>query len=145
MQPHLVLIDYSDPMRDSIEQFCCVPLGSTSPLLLLAQHMDTALMDRLRQAGLVVYSGSSTESAQVLTLMPVLDMMLARERHLRHQVDALQLELADRRDIERAKDYLTLKLQCSGDDAYTALRKRAMKERTTLGDLARAILTHRSP
>ncbi|MEY2863420.1 MAG: hypothetical protein RLY58_1127 [Pseudomonadota bacterium] len=144
MQPHLVLIDYSDPMRDSVEQFCFAPLGSTSPLLLLAQDMEATLMARLRQAGLVVYSGASTETAQIMTLMPVLDSMLARERQLRHQVDVLQQELTDRRDIERAKDYLTLKLQCSGDEAYTALRKRAMQERSSLGDLARAILTHRN-
>lgn len=144
MQPHLVLIDYSDPMRDSIEQFCFTTAGNTSPLLLLAQHMDDQLIGQLRQAGLVVYSGASTEAAQILTLMPVLDMMLSRERQLRVQVDALQSELTDRKDIERAKDYLTLTLQCSGDDAYAALRKRAMQERTNLGDLARTILKHRN-
>jgi AmiR/NasT family two-component response regulator len=32
LQPHLVLIDYSDPMRDSVEQFCVTPYDADSPM-----------------------------------------------------------------------------------------------------------------
>lgn len=63
LQPHLVLIDYSDPMRDSVEQFCVTPYDADSPMLVLAQTLDTDFSQRLRQSGLAVYTGASTEMA----------------------------------------------------------------------------------
>lgn len=140
LQPHLVLIDYSDPMRDSVEQFCVTPYGADSPLLVLAQDIEPDFSDRLRQSGLAVYSGFSTEVAQIMTLMPMLDVMVKRERQLRGQVDELKQELTDRRDIERAKDFLAKQLRCSGEDAYQAMRKKAMEQRCAIGDIARTIL-----
>ena len=59
LQPHLVLIDYSDPMRDSVEQFCITPYDADSPMLVLAQELDPDLSGRLRQSGLAVYTGDS--------------------------------------------------------------------------------------
>jgi response regulator NasT len=142
LQPHLVLIDYSDPMRDSVEQFCVTPYGADSPLLVLAQEIDPDLSNRLRQSGLAVYSGFSTEAAQIMTLMPMLDVMVTRERRLRGQVDELKQELSDRRDVERAKDFLAKQMGCSGDDAYQAMRKKSMQQRCAIADIARTILKH---
>jgi two-component system, response regulator / RNA-binding antiterminator len=140
LQPHLVLIDYSDPMRDSVEQFCITPYDADSPLLVLAQSLDPDLSHRLRQSGLAVYTGISTEIAQVMSLMPVLDVLTARERKLRDQVDELQQELQDRRDIERAKDFLSRTMSCTGEQAYQAMRQKSMQKRCTLGEIARTIL-----
>lgn len=140
MQPNMVLIDYSDPMRDSVEQFCVHSSGSDSPLLVLAQAMEADLSSQLRQAGLAVYTGMGTEIAQVAMLLPVLDMMAAREQKLRNQVDELKQELSDRRDIERAKELLAKKMQCSSEEAFKALRQKAMQNRCSMGELARTLL-----
>lgn len=140
LQPHLVLIDYTDPMRDSVEQFCITPYDADSPMLVLAQELDPDLGNRLRQSGLAVYTGASIEMAQIMTLMPMLDVLAARERKLRDQVDELQQELKDRRDVERAKDFLSRAMNCTGEQAYQAMRQKAMQKRCTLGEIARTIL-----
>lgn len=140
MCPDVVLVDYSDPLRDTVEQLCYASFGFDTPLLVLGQGLDAALSQRMTQAGLAVYAGFKADAAHLGALMPVLDVLVSRERSLRDEVDGLKQALTDRRDIERAKDLLSEQRRCTTTVAFEAMRKIAMTRGISLGVVAREVL-----
>ena len=134
MRPNVVLVDYTDPIRDSVEQLCYAPFGLDTPLLLLGQGLDQGLSQRVSKAGFAVYTGFGSDVVHVAALLPVLDVLVSRERTLRDEVDSLRQALTDRRDIERAKQ------KCSPQAAFEALRQQAMTRGDSLGHVARKLL-----
>lgn len=140
MRPNVVLVDYTDPIRDSVEQLCYAPFGLDTPLLLLGQGLDQGLSQRVSKAGFAVYTGFGSDVVHVAALLPVLDVLVSRERTLRDEVDSLRQALTDRRDIERAKDWLCEQQKCSPQAAFEALRQQAMTRGDSLGHVARKLL-----
>ena len=140
MRPNVVLVDYTDPLRDSVEQLCYAPFGLDTPLLLLGQGLDQGLSQRVSRAGFAVYTGFGADVVHLAALLPVLDVLVSRERTLRDEVDSLRQALSDRRDIERAKDWLSESRKCSPQAAFEALREKAMERGESLGQVARALL-----
>jgi response regulator NasT len=139
-RPNVVLVDYTDPLRDSVEQLCYAPFGLDTPLLLLGQGLDPGLSQRVSRAGFAVYTGFGSDVAHLAALLPVLDVLVSRERTLRDEVDSLRQALSDRRDIERAKDWLSDSRKCSSQAAFEALRQKAMERGESLGHVARLLL-----
>lgn len=140
MRPNVVLVDYSDPLRDSVEQLCYAPFGLDTPLLLLGQGLDKSLAQRVTRAGFAVYAGFQSDVVHLAALLPVLDVLVSRESSLREEVSSLKQALSDRRDIERAKDQLALQQGCTPQAAFEAMRGLAMKRGSSLGVVAREIL-----
>lgn len=140
MRPNVVLVDYTDPLRDSVEQLCYAPFGLDTPLLLLGQGLDQGLSQRVSRAGFAVYTGFGSDVVHLAALLPVLDVLVSRERTLRDEVDSLRQALSDRRDIERAKDWLSDSRKCSSQAAFEALRQKAMERGESLGHVARLLL-----
>jgi len=140
MRPNVVLVDYTDPLRDSVEQLCYAPFGLDTPLLLLGQGLDQGLSQRVSRAGFAVYTGFGADVVHLAALLPVLDVLVSRERTLRDEVDSLRQALSDRRDIERAKDWLSESRKCSPQAAFEALRENAMARGESLGQVARSLL-----
>lgn len=140
MRPNVVLVDYSDPLRDSVEQLCYAPFGLDTPLLLLGQGLEPALAQRVTRAGFAVYAGFQSDVVHLAALLPVLDVLVSRERTLREEVSSLKQALSDRRDIERAKDHLADAQGCAPQAAFDAMRSLAMKRGCSLGEVAREVL-----
>ncbi len=72
-------------------------------------------------------------------------LMLARnqflyERRLRSRIDKLDNSLRTIRAVERAKALLMEKRKLNEDEAYSFLRRTAMKRRVSIGNLANAII-----
>lgn len=140
MRPNVVLVDYSDPLRDSVEQLCLAPFGLDTPLLLLGHGLDQALSQRVSRAGFAVYTGFQSDVVHLAALLPVLDVLVSRERTLRDEVESLRQALSDRRDIERAKDALSAQRNCTPQEAFEQLRALAMSRGESLGAIARQVL-----
>lgn len=139
MRPNVVLVDYADPLRDSLEQLCLAPFGLDTPLLLLG-HLDPVMARKAGRAGFAVYTGFQSDVVQLAALLPVLDVLVSRERSLRDEVDSLRQALADRRDIERAKDWLAERAGCTPQQAFERLRAEAMGRGESLGRVSRSVL-----
>lgn len=140
MRPNVVLVDYSDPLRDSVEQLCYAPFGLDTPLLLLGHGLDKTLARQVSQAGFAVYTGFESNVVHLAALLPVLDVLVSREKTLREEVNSLKQALSDRRDIERAKDLLATQQRCSPQAAFEAMRRLAMQRGVPLGAVAREFL-----
>ncbi|HKJ74430.1 MAG TPA: ANTAR domain-containing protein, partial [Alphaproteobacteria bacterium] len=74
---------------------------------------------------------------------PIMDVAIARFREfqaLRQELADAKHNLAERKDIERAKGILMQQRDWSEDEAYQALRKLAMDRNLRIGEVARNII-----
>ena len=74
--------------------------------------------------------------------MPILETAIARFRHyddLKEELKKTKTELADRKEIDKAKGLLMDKKRISEPEAYQLLRNTAMTQNKRLIDIARSI------
>jgi response regulator NasT len=77
-------------------------------------------------------------------LAPILEVALARfahEEQLRPRLQKVESELAERKIIDRAKRLLMERRQMTEQEAYAALRKRAMDHGMKVAEVARQLVS----
>lgn len=70
----------------------------------------------------------------------ILCIEFSHKQKLRREIGALKQALAGRREVEKAKGYLMVKLSLSEEEAYRYLRGRSMDQRISLVETARKVL-----
>jgi response regulator NasT len=76
-------------------------------------------------------------------VQPILDVAIARFedlQSLRNELEDTQIQLADRKRIDRAKGILIKQKNLSEEEAYQWLRKMAMNENLKLAEVADQVI-----
>ncbi|GAB3625884.1 putative transcriptional regulatory protein pdtaR [Pandoraea terrae] len=140
-RPDVVIIDTESPSRDTLEQLAVMNEAAPRPVLVFSPNGDQALIRQAVDAGVSAYS---VEGLAAERLAPILEVALARFAHeekLRQRLAKAESELADRKLIDRAKRLLMERRKMSEQEAYAALRKRAMDQGVKLAEIARQLVS----
>ena len=106
VHPDVVLIDTDSPDRDVMEQVVMVSRDQPRPIVLFTDEHDPGVMRQAIQAGVSAYIVEGIHAAR---LQPILDVAMARfesDQALKAQLQARDLQLAERKRIEQAKGLL---------------------------------------
>lgn len=139
-RPDVVIIDTESPSRDTLEQLAVMHARAPRPVLMFSPDADQQLIRAAVGAGVSAYL---VEGLSAERLAPILEVALARFSHdeaLRQRLAEVESELADRKLIDRAKRLLMDARRLSEQDAYAALRRRAMNQGIRIVEAARQIL-----
>jgi len=139
--PDIVIVDLDLPDRDTIEQLRVATREMPRPIVMFVDRTDDAGMRAAISAGVSAYVVDGLTEKRV---KPILDVAVARFQAfelLRGELETARLGLAERKTIERAKGIL-MKLRGIGEDeAYAALRSRAMNDQKKLVEIAQSVIT----
>ena len=136
-EPDVALVDIAMPALDGIE--VARQVGEMTAIVVVTAFGQRELIEQAAAAGAMGYLIKPVSRDN---LVPAIEMAAARwvEAHeAKERAGELARRLADRRDVERAKGLL-MKQGMTEPEAFAVLRQRAMDERTTLGEVARAVL-----
>ncbi|MEJ6402261.1 ANTAR domain-containing response regulator [Yoonia sp. 2307UL14-13] len=139
--PDIVLIDLTNPDRDTLEHISFATQTSKRPVALFVDQTDDALTQAALNAGVSAYV---VDGLKMERIKSVLETAIARfkiMRQMRSELDAAKQALEDRKTIDRAKGILMRQRNISEDDAYTLLRKTAMGQNRKVIDVAHALVT----
>jgi response regulator NasT len=140
VRPDLVIMDMRMPGMDGITAAQMLRKEHIAPVLLLTALNDEQMIERAREAGVVMYLTKPWRSGDV---KPAIELTIARYREtiaLGQRVQELQDQLATRRLVERAKGLLIQQHHLSEHEAYRRMNKLAMDNRKSLRAVAEAIL-----
>ncbi|MDH5831440.1 ANTAR domain-containing protein [Luteimonas sp. M1R5S18] len=140
-RPDVVILDVDSPSRDALEQLAMLHRHAPRPVVMFSANGDEQLIRAAVGAGVAAYVVDGLAPAR---LRPIIQVALARfeqEAQLRQQLEGVQQQLQDRKQIEQAKGLLMEKRGMSERDAYAALRQQAMRQNLKLADVARRILS----
>ncbi len=139
--PDIVLIDLSNPDRDTLEHISFATETSKRAVALFVDQTDENLTQAALNAGVSAYV---VDGLKMERIKSVLETAIARfkvMRQMQSELDAAKQALEDRKTIDRAKGILMRQRALSEDEAYTLLRKTAMGQNRKVIDVAQALVT----
>jgi response regulator NasT len=140
-QPDIVIVDLDLPDRDTIEQLRVATKEMPRPIVMFVDQTDKSAMQAAIAAGVSAYVVDGLTAKRV---KPILDMAVARFRafeELRRELEMARLSLSERKLIDRAKGILMKVRGFNEDEAFAALRSKAMNEQRKIADIAQSVIT----
>ena len=140
LEPDIIIIDIESPDRDTLENMAILHRDNPRPVVMFAEEGDSGTIERAVRAGVSAYVVDGLNPSRV---KPIVDVAIARFREfqaLRQELQETRTQLADRKQIDRAKGLLMKHRGLDEQQAYQAMRKMAMDRSQRLGEVASNII-----
>lgn len=140
IHPDIIIIDMESPDRDILEHMRMITRDKPKPIVMFAEKSDSETIEQAVRAGVSAYIVDGLSDNR---LKPIMDVAIARFREfhaLKEELQRTKSDLADRKDIEKAKGIIMHQRKCDESEAYSALRKMAMNTNKKLGEVARSVI-----
>lgn len=140
LEPDIIIIDIESPDRDTLENMAILHRDNPRPVVMFAEEGDAGAIERAVRAGVSAYVVDGLNPSRV---KPIVDVAIARFREfqaLRRELQETRTQLADRKQIDRAKGLLMKHRDMDEQQAYQAMRKMAMDRGQRLGEVANNII-----
>lgn len=140
IRPDLVLIDISNPSRDSLEELALASGSRDRAVAMFVDQSDSGLTRAAIEAGISAYVVDGLRPERI---RPVLDAAIARFHmvsRIRSELAATKAALEERKIVDRAKGLVMRAKGLTEDQAYALLRKAAMDQGKRLSEVAQAIV-----
>jgi response regulator NasT len=141
LDPDVIVIDLENPNRDVLEQMFQMSELVRRPIAMFVDQSDAGTISRAVAAGVSTYIVDGLKKERI---RPIIDMTLSRFHafsRLQNELEEARRALADRKAIDRAKALIMKRRGLDEGDAYNLIRKAAMSEQRTMGDVARSLLS----
>jgi two-component system, response regulator / RNA-binding antiterminator len=144
LQPDVVIVDSESPSRDTLEHLATVSSTSPRPVVVFSEDPSDAPMQQALRAGVSAYVIAGLQPQRLVPVLQVAIARFAQDRALREQLDEAQLQLSERKLIERAKGILMDEVGLTEEQAYKQLRRLAMDRGQRLAQVAERIVDARA-
>ncbi|MFM9142065.1 MAG: ANTAR domain-containing response regulator [Actinomycetota bacterium] len=138
LKPDLAILDVKMPKLDGIS--AASEIISICPTLMLTAFSQRELVERARDAGVMGYVVKPFTIADLIPAIEIAFSRFVELTTLRDEITDLTERLETRKLLDRAKGVLMQTLNLSEVQAYQWIQKTAMDQRTTMKELALAIL-----
>ena len=139
-RPDVAILDIKMPGLDGLSAAREIAGERWSAVLILTAFSQRDLIERARDAGALAYL---VKPFQKSDLFPAIEVAVGRFRELKalhEQAPSLEEQLETRKTVDRAKGQLMDNNGLSEADAFAFIQKTAMKERSTMRDIAQRVL-----
>ncbi|MCX6452928.1 MAG: response regulator [Actinobacteria bacterium] len=140
LRPDLVILDVKMPVMDGITAAEQIVAARIAPVLMLTAFSQSELVERARDAGAMAYL---VKPFSLPDLVPAIEIAVTRHQEiiaLEGEVADLGERLAARKDIDRAKAILMEHQQLSESESFKTIQRRAMDQRSTMGEVAKSLI-----
>ncbi|MGQ7793715.1 ANTAR domain-containing response regulator [Faunimonas sp. B44] len=141
LAPDVIVIDLENPNRDMLENMFQLSRVVKRPIAMFVDRSDQASIEAAVEAGVSAYVVDGLKRERV---KPILDMAISRFNafsRMSRELEELRGELENRKLVDRAKGILMASRSVTESEAYALLRKAAMNENRTIGEVARSLIT----
>ncbi|MGP9790837.1 ANTAR domain-containing response regulator [Roseinatronobacter sp. NSM] len=139
--PDIVLIDMSDPSRDTLEEMALASGPLERPVAFFVDRTDRDLTQQAIEAGVSAYVVDGLQPERVATVMDAAIARFQMFRRMRVELETTRRALEERKLIDRAKGILMKARSIGEDEAYALLRKTAMDQGRKVAEVASALVT----
>ena len=140
LKPEIIIVAADSPSRDTLEHISVTTRNAPRPVVMFTQDGASASIRAAVRAGVSAYIVDGLAPERLQSILEV-----ARARFEAHQEMAQKLadterQLAERRDVEKAKGLLMKRRGLSEEEAHKELRNLAMQTGKRLGEVAETLI-----
>ena len=139
-EPDVIIIDLHSPDRDTLEHVILISQDRPRPIVMFSADGDTGKIREAVRAGVSAYIVNGLAAERIEPIIQVAIARFEALQSLREELAEAQMQLADRKRIERAKGILMQQKNMSEEEAYRALRKLAMDRNLKLAEIAEQLI-----
>jgi len=140
LKPDLVIMDVKMPKMDGIQAAATITNEQIAPVIMLTAFSQPDLTARAIEAGAMAYLVKPFTKND---LLPAIELAVARYAEmvqLRAEFADVSERLEVRKIIDRAKGLLMTKQKMTEPEAFRWLQRAAMDRRTSMKEIAQAVL-----
>lgn len=137
LKADVILLDMDHPHRDIIEN-CVSQFDLPTVLFTKNTHKDT--IKNAIEAGVTAYIVDGIDPVKLESILEISIEQFKKHKKLLKDLNETKGKLADRKDIEKAKVILMQMHNIEEEKAFSLLRKNAMSQRMTMGEMSRRLI-----
>jgi response regulator NasT len=139
-QPDALLINVEPEAAALLEIIREINQATPLPIIIYAEKEDEGILDQCVREGVGAYVVDDLTRRKIRPIIRVAITRFSETNKLRDELEKTRKQLADRKDIDRAKAIIMKQKAIDEDESYAALRKMAMDQNITIGEAARNII-----
>lgn len=140
LRPEIVFMDVKMPGMDGITAAGVIGAERIAPVVMVTAFSQTRYVEEASAAGAMAYLVKPFAKKDILPAIQIAAARFAETRALEDEVSDLAARLETRKLVDRAKGLLIAK-GMSEPEAFRRLQKAAMDRRTSLREVAEAVIT----
>ena len=138
--PDVIIIDTESPSRDSLESLAFVARDRPHPIVMFSGDRSSDTIREAIRAGVSAYVVDGLSPERLQPILEVAVERFAAEQGLKQELADARSQLADRKDVERAKGILMKQKNLAEDEAFQQLRRFAMDRGIKMADAAAQVI-----
>ena len=138
--PDVIIIDTESPSRDSLESLAFVSRDRPHPIVIFSGDRSSETIRAAIRAGVSAYVVDGLSEARLQPILEVAVERFATEQTLKQELADAKTQLADRKEVERAKGILMKQKNIPEEEAFQLLRRLAMDRGIKLADAAARVI-----
>jgi response regulator NasT len=138
--PDVIIIDTESPSRDSLENLAFVSRDRPHPIVMFSGDRSNETIREAVRAGVSAYVVDGLSEARLQPILQVAVARFASEQSLKQELADAKIQLADRKNVERAKGILMKQRALTEEDAFQMLRKFAMDRGLKMAEAAARVI-----
>jgi two-component system, response regulator / RNA-binding antiterminator len=140
-QPALIIINAQAAERDTLEHLVLAHQHTPRPIVMVTDDDDEANIARLAfAAGVSAYVTPGLSPPRVASVLAIATAQFEAQEKVRLELAQVRTQLAERKQIERAKGWLMKRFAIDEDEAFRRIRQVAMQRQMPLADVARQLM-----
>jgi len=146
--PDILVISVTRPDQDLLQQLSILKQSALCPVIVLSPDAKADITRETILAGADTCITGKISADRIQSFIEVACIRFEMTRNLyneinelKEQIESLENQLSDRRDIDRAKGLLMKSYKMTEEAAYSALRHMAMDSGNKLGEVARNLIS----
>ena len=140
LEPDVVVFDIHLPRLNGLDALRQIYQERVVAAVAITADRDQDLVRRALEEHVLAYLVKPVEAEQLGSALVIAWARFEELRQLNNENASLRLSLQNRKVIERAKGVLMKRYRWSEGEAFRRLQRGAMNRRTSMADLAQAIL-----
>ena len=136
----VIIVDADAPGRDTLEQISLMSTTLEKPVVVLGGQKDQRSIQEAMRAGVSAYVAHTIQGEDLSGIIQVAAARFAEHKRLRDELREVKDQLAERKQVDRAKGILIADHGYSEAEAYKRMRSLAMSKGKRMAEIAEAII-----
>ncbi len=140
LKPHIVIVAADSPDRDTLEHIGVTTRDAPRPVVMFTQDGASESIRAAVKAGVSAYVVDGLAPDRIRSILEVACARFEAHQELAGRLADTERQLAERKQVEKAKGLLMKKRGLSEEAAHKELRNLAMQTGKTLGEVAETLI-----
>jgi response regulator NasT len=140
LKPHIVIVAADSPDRDTLEHISVTTRDAPRPVVMFTQDGASESIRAAVKAGVSAYVVDGLAPERIRSILEVACARFEAHQELAGRLAETERQLAERKQVEKAKGLLMQKRGLSEEAAFKELRSLAMQTGKPLGEVAETLI-----